>query len=163
MTKMCACAWHFSLYWAKTSSGIRGKQKLHHATERFWRCEQGTGCIKTSLVCCKTARPLWQQIFKLESQLLRKRRTLTARVRSRWPVCSAGSKHVADISFLFFCQKLDFTSAITTSGPVQIKCFKEPVIGSDLFQTKHGDLVNFTRHKRNVAKPHQPDLTIAII
>jgi len=30
------------------------------------------------------------------------------------------------------------------SGPMQIERFREQVIGSDLVQTKHDDLVNFT-------------------
>ena len=91
-------------------------------------------------------------------QLLKscKRRNLTARVRSIWPVCFAALRHVADI-----LPKTGFHKSHShRSGPMQIERFKEQLIGSDLVQTKHEDLVNFTWCKRNVAKPYQPDLII---
>jgi hypothetical protein len=94
----------------------------------------------------------------------RKRRNLTARVGSIWPVCFAALTHVADTPLFLCVPKTGFhNSHNNRSGPMKIKRFKEQVIGSDLVPTEHDDLVNFTWRKRNVAKPYQPEPTFVIM
>jgi hypothetical protein len=152
------CGWHFSLYWARTSSLHTWQAKTTSCHKVVLMVRAGNWLHKDEPLLLQDSQTSVANIH-IGARLLPKsckRRNLTTRVRSIWPVCLAALRHVADT-----LPKTGFhKSRNHRSGPMQIERFGEHLIGSDLVQTKHDDLANFTWYKRNVAKPYQPDLII---